>query len=372
MWRKMIALLMLASMLLFNLTGCGSSSKQEQKAGENKPAGDKLKVAFIYVGPVGDAGWTYAHDQGRKYLEQQLPNVETTYIESVPEGADAERVITELAEKGNKIIFATSFGYMDAMLKVAQKYPDVVFLHCSGYKTAPNMGTYFGRMYQARYLTGIVAGKMTKSNTIGYVAAFPIPEVIRGINAFTLGVRSVNPNAKVKVVWTNTWYDPAKEKDAAKSLLDAGADVIAQHQDTPGPQQAAQEKGVYSIGYNSDMSAYAPKAVLTSAVWNWGPYYVNTVKAVMEGKWKSEQYWGPMSDGIVNLAPYGPMVPAEVKDLVEKKKQEILSGSWDVFTGPIKDQNGQVRVPAGSKMTDEQMLSFDWFVEGVEGTIPKQ
>lgn len=361
------AVLMLTVALL--VSGCGSK-KEEAKA----PAGDaeKLKVAFMYVGPVGDAGWTYAHDEGRKYLEKQLPYVKSTFVESVPEGADSERVLTQLAEQGNKVIFATSFGYMDPTINVAKKYPDVVFMHCSGFKTDKNVGTYFGRIYQARYLSGIVAGKMTKSNKIGYVAAFPIPEVVRGINAFTQGVRSVNPNAKVKVVWTNTWYDPAAEKEAGKTLLDAGSDVVAQHQDTPGPMQAAEEKGKYGIGYNTDMSKYAPKAVLTSAVWNWGPFYVNTVKSIKEKTWKSEQYWGPMSDKIVDIAPFGPMVPDDVKKIVEDKKQLILSGKWDVFTGPVKDQSGTVKVAEGQKMTDQDMLSFDWFVEGVEGTIPKK
>lgn len=373
-WRKHFAVL-LAVLLVFSLVaaGCGKKAeppKQEPpKAEEKKP--EKIKVAFVYVGPVGDAGWTFEHDRGRKYLAEKMPDVETTFIESVPEGADAERVLTELAEKGNKVIFATSFGYMDYVIKVAQKYPNVVFEHCSGYKVASNVGTYFGRMYQPRYLSGIVAGKTTKSNIIGYVAAHPIPEVIRGINAFTLGVRSVNPKAKVKVVWTNTWYDPAKEKEAAKSLLEFGADVIAQHQDTPGPMQAAEEKGKFGVGYNSDMRSYAPKAVLTGPVWNWGPYYVKVVEAVKNGTWKSEQYWGPMSDGIVELGPYGPMVGDDVKKLVDAKKQEILAGKWDVFTGPIKDQKGEVKVKEGQKMTDEEMLSFNWFVEGVEGTIPK-
>lgn len=344
--------------------GCGGG-------GDNQPQGEeKMKVAFMYVGPVGDGGWNYAHDQGRQYLESQLGNVETTYIESVPGDATAEQVLTRLAEEGNKVIFSTSFGFMDYTLKVAEKYPDVVFLHCSGYKTAENVGTYFGRMYQARYLTGIAAGKATGSNLIGYVAAHPIPEVIRGINAFTLGVRSVNPEAKVKVVWTNTWYDPAKEKDAAKVLLDDGADVIAQHQDTPGPQQAAQERGKLGIGYNSDMSAFAPNAVMTSAVWNWGPYYVDTVKAVQDGAWKSSEYWGPMSENIVNLAPYGPMVTDEVKQLIEEEKGKILSGSWDVFYGPIMNQQGELVVAEGESMTDREMLEMMWFVQGVEGTIP--
>lgn len=366
---KKIKLLMatLVLALVIVAAGCGDK-KADDKA--KAPAGEeKIKVGFMYVGPVGDAGWTYAHEQGRLYLEKELPYVTTTKVESVPEGQDAERVLTQLAQE-NKIVFATSFGYMDSVIKVAEKFPNVVFLHCSGFKTAPNAGNYFGRMYQARYLSGIVAGKMTKSNTIGYVAAYPIPEVIRGINAFTLGVRSVNPQAKVKVVWTMTWYDPPKEKDAAVSLLDQGADIIAQHQDTPGPQQAAEERGKLSIGYNSDMSKAAPKAVMTSPVWNWGPYYVQTVKAVKEGTWKSDQYWGPMSDKIVDLAPYGPMVPEDVKKLVEDKKQEIVSGKFDVFTGPIKDQKGQVKVAGGQKMSDKEMLEFNWFVEGVEGTIP--
>ena len=368
------AALMIALAVL--LSGCGSNKESSQESKTQTAAGqektEKLKVAFIYVGPVGDAGWTKSHDDGRKYLEQQLGDkVETKYLESVPEGADAERVLTELCEKGYKVIFATSFGYMDPIIKVAQKYPDVIFLHCSGYKTAPNVGTYFGRMYQARYLSGIIAGKMTKKNLIGYVAAHPIPEVVRMINAFTLGVRSVNPDAKVKVVWTNTWYDPAKEKEAAVSLIQSGADLIAQHQDTPGPQQAAEEAGIYSIGYNTDMSKFAPKANLTSPVWNWGPYYVKTVQDILDGKWKSEQYWGPMADGIVDLAPISNTVPADVKKLVDDKKQEILSGKWDVFTGPIKDNSGKEKVSAGQKMTDEQLLSFDWFVEGVDGTVPK-
>ncbi len=363
--RYLVFLLTLLVATVFVLGGCGSSK-------DKKPAAEsKLKVAFVYVGPVGDAGWSYAHDQGRQYLISKMPDVQTTIIESVPEGADAERVITQLVEQGHKIIFTTSFGYMDPTINVAKKYPNVVFMHCSGYKTAANVGTYFGRIYQSRYLTGIVAGKATKTNVVGYVAAHPIPEVVRGINAFTLGVRSVNPNAKVKVIWTNTWYDPAKEKQAGKTLLDAGADVIAQHQDTPGPQQAAQEKGKLGIGYNTDMSKMAPKAVMTSAVWNWGPYYVKIVDAVKKGTWKSGQYWGGMNDKIVDIAPYGPMVGEDTKKLVDTAKKKLAEGKWDVFTGPVKDQTGKVVVKDGQKMSDADMLKMNWFVEGVEGTIPK-
>ncbi|MCW2279194.1 BMP family ABC transporter substrate-binding protein [Heliophilum fasciatum] len=353
------------------LTGCGGNQTTGDDKSKDVGNQQKLKVAFVYVGPVGDAGWSHSHDQGRKYLEKEMPNVETTYVESVPEGADAERVLTELASKGNKIIFATSFGYMDPVIKVAQKFPDVVFMHATGFKTAPNVGTYFGREYQARYLSGIAAGKQTQTNVLGYVAAFPIPEVVRGINAFTLGVRSVNPNATVKVVWTNTWYNPATEKDAAKSLLDSGADVIAMHQDTPAPMQAAEEKGKFAVGYHTDMSSFAPKAVLTGPVWNWGPYYVKTVKAVMDKTWTNEQYWGPMADKIIDIAPFGPMVGDEAKALIMKKRDAIDKGEWDVFTGPIKDQLGTVRVAEGQKMTDQEMLSFDWFVQGVEGMISK-
>lgn len=328
---------------------------------------DDLKVGFIYVGPVGDAGWSYAHDLGRQEVEK-MDGVTTSYVESVPEGPDAERVIANMARKGFGLIFTTSFGYMDPTLKVAQQNPDVIFEHCSGFKLAKNMGNYFGRMYQARYLSGIVAGSMTKSNILGYVAAFPIPEVIRGINAFTLGVQSVNPDAQVRVVWTKTWYDPATEKEAAKSLLDVGADVITQHQDSPGPQEAAEEAGAYSVGYNSDMSKFAPKAHLTAPIWNWGPFYTKIVKEVQDGTWKSESLWPGMKEGVVGLAPYGPMVPADVKATVEEAKENIISGDLVVFAGPVKDQEGNVKIAEGEVPADKDLLGMTWFVEGVVGS----
>ncbi len=281
-------------------------------------AAKEMKVGFVYVSPIGDAGYSYAHDVGRQAVEA-MDGVTTSYVESVPEGPDSERVILNMARKGYDVIFATSFGYMDPMLKVAKQFPKVAFLHCSGFKMADNMSNYFGRIYQARYLSGIVAGSMTKSNVIGYAAAFPIPEVIRGINAFTLGAQSVNPDVTVRVVWTKTWYDPAMEKEAAKSLLDVGADVIAQHQDSPGPQEAAQEKGVYSIGYNSDMSAFAPKSHMTAPVWNWGPYYTKVVEQVRKGTWKAESAWPGLKEGIVDLSPFGAMVPQDVQDKVKGK-----------------------------------------------------
>lgn len=326
-----------------------------------------MNVGFVYVSPIGDAGWSYAHDVGRQAIEE-MDGVKTSFVEAVAEGPDSERVILNMARKGYDVIFATSFGYMDPMLKVAEQFPDTTFMHCSGFKMAENMGNYFGRMYQARYLSGIVAGGMTKSNIIGYAAAFPIPEVIRGINAFTLGVQSVNPDASVRVVWTKTWYDPATEKEAAKSLLDVGADVIAQHQDSPGPQEAAQEKGVYSIGYNTDMSTFAPKSHLTAPVWNWAPYYVSVVESVKNGTWKAESAWPGIADGIVDLAPMSDMVPQELQDKVMAAKAELVAGNMKVFTGPIKDQEGTVKIAEGAVAEDDALLGMDWFVEGVVGT----
>src|SRR5919108_1486670 len=269
---------------------------------------EALKVGFIYVGPVGDYGWSYAHDQGRKYLEATLPGVKTTYVESVPEGADAERVLTQLARAGHKVIFATSYGYVETVLKVAERFPEVIFLHCSGHKRRANMGTYFGRMYQASYLSGLVAGKLTEKNLIGYVAPIPIPEVVRITNAFVLGVRAVNPEVKVHVVWTNAWYDPATESEAANGLLDLGADVIATQSDSPAPIQTAERRGAYGVGFNADASKFAPAKHLVSAIWNWGPYYVEAVKQVRAGAWKSRDDWWPIGTGIVRLSALGPVV----------------------------------------------------------------
>lgn len=349
-------------------TGTASSSG-------STASGEKFKVAFVYVGPRGDEGWTWAHDQGRLELEKNLPNVETMYQENVPENAaDAERVIRDFAQKGAKLIVTTSFGYMDPTINVAKDFPNVQFIHISGYKTAPNVSTGFGKIEEPRYVAGMIAGKMTKTNTLGYVAAFPIPEVIRGINAFTLGVQKTNPSAKVKVVWTSTWFDPQKERSAAEALLDSGADVIAQHQDTPGPQQAAQDKGKYGVGYDSDMSKSAPKAVLTSPIWHWGIYYTDAVKQIMAGTWKTNQFWGGWKEGLVDLAPIGPMVPDDVKKLAEDEIAKFKSGSEDIFNifaGPLKDQTGAEKVPTGKSMTGDEILSMDWFVQGVEGTIQK-
>lgn len=331
---------------------------------------EPLKVAFVYIGIPGDLGWTYEHDRGRKYMEQQLGDkVETTYIENVPEGPDAARIIRQYAQKGYDMIYATSFGYMDFMYEVAAEFPDVIFMHCSGYKTADNMGAYFGRIYQARYLSGLVAGKYTEVDKIGYVAAFPIPEVIRGINAFTRGVRKVNPDAVVKVVWTNTWYDPVLEREAAVALLDEGVDIIAQHQDTTEPQKAAQERGKLSIGYDSDMGQFVGDTVLVSPIWNWGPYYTEQAEAVINGTWESGSYWGGLKEGVVKLSDFSAKVSDEVLDLVAAERERIVDGEWDVFWGPLKNQKGEVILKDGEKMSDGDMLNMSFFIEGVEGKL---
>lgn len=367
--KKKLGSLLIAFTLIMSLVlvGCGSETKTETKGTESK----EITVGFIYVGPVGDEGWTYSHDVARKELEKQL-GVKTMLKESVKEDlAEVEKVCEEMINQGATVIIGTSFGFMDGMEASAAKHPEVKYLHASGYKASENMSNYFGRMYQARYLSGIVAGMKTKTNSIGYVAAHPIPEVIRGINAFTLGVQSVKPEAVVKVKWTNTWYDPAKEKEAGKALIAEGVDVITQHQDTAGPLQAAEEAGISAIGYNTDMQAKAPKAYMTSPVWNWAPYYVEQIKAIKEGTWKSESYWKGLEDGIVSLAPITANAPTGAKEAVDKAQAAILSGENKIFVGPIMDQSGKVKIEKDVVMTDSEMLQFDWFVKGVEGKIEK-
>jgi basic membrane protein A and related proteins len=298
--------------------------------------------------------------------------VETTFLESVPEGAESQRVFEDLAEDGHQLIFGTSFGYMDPMLAAAENYPDTVFMHATGFKTADNMGTYFGAAEEGRYLTGLAAGEATESNLIGYVAAFPIPEVLRGINAFTVGVREVNPDAEVQVVWSSTWFGPDIERQAAESLLDAGADVIAMHQDSPAPGQAAQDAGAKWVGYNSDMEQFAPDAWLTAPVWNWGPYYLATSEQVLDGTWSSEQYYGDMADGLVDLAPFGGSVSADTQALIDQRKQEIIDGEFEIFAGPLNDQDGNEILAEGETATLEELLSTDYLVEGVVGSIPSE
>ena len=333
-------------------------------------AQSKPKVAFIYTGPIGDAGWTFQHDVARKHLEQAL-GADTTYIENMPETAEAARVMEQLVQKGYKILFMTSFGYQKLSQEVAKRHPDVYIINTGpGIGLLPNLKTVYGRIWEARYLTGIVAGKMTKSNTIGFVAAHPTPGVLPGVNAFALGVWSVNPQAKVKVVWTRTWYDPPKEKAAAKALLDAGADVIAQHQDSPAPVQAAAEAGKYAIGNNSNMQPFGPRAFLTGPVYDWRKLDEDNVKAILAGQFKSEDYYGGLNDGLLTLAPFHEAVPDSVRKLVEQTKQDIVSGKLQVFKGPLKDQEGNLRVAAGEVMTIKDITSTRWLVQGIDGPSP--
>lgn len=362
MKKRVLSLLVAVLSLALVLTGCSTGQGGEKQ--------DKVKVGFVYIGSATDKGYTFAHDQGRLYLEEKLGDkIETVYQENVSDSDNSSvAVMQSLIDQGCNVIIANSYGYMDYVYDLAQDYPDVKFLHCSGYRSDDNMLNYFGRIYQPRYLSGIVAGMKTETNKIGYVAAYPIPEVIRGINAFTLGVRSVNPDATVEVVWTSTWYDPALEKSAAIALLDNNCDVIAQHQDTTGPQQAAQERGKWSIGYNCDTSDVASKSFMTAPVWNWGIYYVDQVQKIVDGTWEPENYWGGMNDNIVALAPLTENAPEGAQAAVDEAAAKIKSGEWDVFHGPIKDQSGNIKVPEGSKLTDDEMLSIDWFVEGVIGS----
>ncbi len=333
-------------------------------------AAAETKVGFVYVGPVGDHGWSYQHDQGRQAVEKEL-GVKTTFVESVSEGADAERVIRKLASSGNDIIFTTSFGYMNPTVKVAKKFRKVKFEHATGYKRLDNVSTYSARFYEGRAILGTIAGKMTKSNVVGYIGSFPIPEVIRGIDAFTLALRKVNPAATVKVVWVNSWFDPGKEGDAAKALIDQGVDIITQHTDSPAPLQVAEKRGVYAFGQASDMKGFAPKAQLTSIVDNWSDYYIARVKAVMDGSWKSTETWDGIKQGMVKMAPYGDAVPQDVRDLADKVKASIVDGSFHPFQGPIKNQKGEVVVKAGEVISDGDLAKLNWYVEGVEGTFPQ-
>ncbi len=333
---------------------------------------EPLKVGFVYVGPVGDHGWTYRHDVARQALETVLGDqVETTYVESVQEGPDAERVIWQLADGGHGLIFTTSFGFMNPTVKVARRFPNVKFEHATGYKRAANLSTYMARFYEGRHIAGLLAGHMTRSKVVGYIASFPIPEVVRGINAFTLALRSVNPEATVKVVWVNTWYDPGKEADAAKALVDQGADVILQHTDSPAPLQVAEARGVWAVGQASDMRRFAPKAQLTAIIDNWDGYCIARTRAVLDGSWESSDTWGGLKDGMVEMAPYNEAIPADVVAKAKAAEEGIKSGAVHPFTGPIKNQAGKVVVAAGKRLSDEELLKMDWYVEGVQGKLPK-
>ncbi len=333
-------------------------------------AAGPLKVAFVYVSPVGDAGWTFQHELGRRAVDAALGTaVKTSFVENVEEGADAERVIRKLATDGNDMIFTTSFGYMNPTLKVAPQFPKIKFEHATGYKRAANVGTYSARFYEGRYATGVLAGRMSKSGIMGYVAAFPIPEVLQGINAFTLGARSVNPKAQVRVVWTSSWFDPGKERAAADTLIAGGADIITQHTDSTAIAQAGEEKGVFTIAYNSDQSKYGPKTCLTAVTHDWTAYYIGRVKAAIAGTWAPGDVWGGVKEGMTKLAPYAAGVPAAVRKETDARLAAIAAGSFKPFQGPINDQDGKPKVAAGQAMADKDILEMKWFVEGVQGKI---
>jgi len=334
-------------------------------------ANPPLKVGFIYPGPLADVGWTYQHDLGRKMVEAEFGDkVKTVFVEKVPEGPDAERVLRQLVDDGCTMIFTTSFGFMEPTIRVAADFPEVAFEHCSGYKTAPNVGIYQTRFYEGAYLMGMLAGKRTKSNTLGYVAPFPIPEVIRNLNAFVLGARAVNPNASAKVVWINSWYDPANERDAALTLMNQGADVMYQNTDSPAIVQLAQSKGLWAIGQDSDMSRFGPTAHLSANVLNWGVYYVHKVRQKLAGQWKSEDTkWG-MKEGIVQLAALGPSVSKEAAAAFDERKASILAGKLHPFAGPIVDQGGKPRVAAGQVVPESELWTMKWYVDGISGKQP--
>ena len=361
------------------LSACGKKEEAPAPAAEpaSAPASvaaaapEPLKIAFAYVGPTGDAGWTFAHDNGRKAVEAEFGDkVKTTFVENVPEAADAERVIRDLVGQGNKVIFGTTFGYMESMLKVAADTPDVKFEHATGYKQAANLRTYDSRTYEGAYLAGVVAGSMTKTNTLGVVASIPIPEVIRNINSFTLGAQSVNPKVKTRVVWVNKWFDPPKEGEGAQTLISGGADVLLQNTDSSAVLQKAEEKGKFAFGWDSDMSKFGPNAHLASAVINWGPYYVKAVKEAMDGSWKSEPSWWGVKEGAIDLVSLSDKVPAEVKAKVDTLKAGLKDGSFHPWTGPIVDQAGKELLAKDVKADDKFLSGVNFYVKGVEGKVP--
>ncbi|MCM3565696.1 BMP family ABC transporter substrate-binding protein [Hydrogenophaga intermedia] len=362
------------------LIGCGkkeeaaapAAAPAPAPAAAPAPAPEPLKIAFAYVGPVGDGGWTFAHDNGRKAIEAEFGNkVVTSFVESVPESADAERVIRDMAANGNKLIFGTTFGYMEPMLKVAADFKDVKFEHATGYKTAENMRTYDSRTYEGAYMAGVIAGAMTKTNTLGVVASIPIPEVIRNINSFTMGAQSVNPKIKTKVVWVNGWFDPPKETEAATSLLNGGADVLFQNTDSSAVLQTAEKAGKRAFGWDSDMTAYGPKAHLGSAIINWAPYYIKATKDALEGTWTTGGVWWGHKEGAIDLVSIADDVPAEIKAKIDTIKAGLKDGSFHPWTGPIVDQSGKEVLAKDQKADDAFLGGVKFYVKGVEGKVPQ-
>ena len=356
------------------LVGCGK--KPEAAAPEAAPAAaapkaEPLKIAFAYVGPVGDGGWTFAHDNARKAVEKEFGDkIVTSFVENVPESADAERVIRDMASQGNKVIFGTTFGYMETMLKLAPEFKDVKFEHATGYKTADNMRTYDSRTYEGAYMAGVIAGKMSTSGTLGVVASVPIPEVIRNINSFTLGAQSSNPKIKTKVVWVNEWFNPPKETEAATSLINGGADVLFQNTDSPAVLKTAQDKGKRAFGWDSDMTAYGPKAHLASAVINWTPYYIKATKDALEGTWTTGGVWWGVKEGAIDLVSIAEDVPAETKAKVDEVKAGLKDGSFSIWKGPLLDNTGKTLLKKDEVADDKFLSGVNFYVKGVEGKVP--
>ena len=369
-WLKLAALTTVAAAAL---VGCGK--KEEAAAPAAAPAAAAkavpLKIAFAYVGPVGDGGWTFAHDNARKALEKEFGDkIQTSFVENVPESADAERVIRDMAGQGNKLIFGTTFGYMETMLKVAPDFKDVKFEHATGYKSAENMRTYDSRTYEGAYMAGLIAGKMSKTGTLGVVASVPIPEVIRNINSFTLGAQTSNPKIKTKVVWVNEWFNPPKETEAATSLINGGADVLFQNTDSPAVLKTAQDKGKRAFGWDSDMTAYGPKAHLASAVINWTPYYIKATKDALDGSWKTGGVWWGVKEGAIDLVSIADDVPAETKAKVEAVKAGLKDGSFAIWKGPLVDNTGKTLLKKDEVADDKFLSGVNFYVKGVEGKVP--
>jgi len=372
------SLAMLTALAAATLIGCGKKDETPPPAASAPAAAaapakaEPLKVAFVYIGPVGDAGWTFAHDKGRKAVEEKYGDkVKTTFVENVPESAaDAERVIRQLAVDGNKLIFGTTFGYMEAMLKVAKEFPDVKFEHATGFKTADNLAQYDVRTYEGAYLAGVVAGKMSKSGKLGVVASVPIPEVIRNIDSFTLGARSVNPKATTRVVWVNKWFDPGKEREAATTLIGQGVDVLMQNTDSAAVVQTAQEKGVYAFGWDSDMTSFGPKAHQAASMINWSVYYNKRVGEVLDGTWKTGSSWLGLKEDGIDLGAFNPDLPADVKALVAERKKAIIDGSAPIWKGPVVDNTGKEVVAKDAVADDAFLHGIKFYVQGVEGKVP--
>ena len=373
--RSLLKLAVVGAAASVALVGCGKKEEPPAAAPEAAapaPKPEPLKIAFAYVGPVGDGGWTFAHDNARKALEKEFGDkIATTFVENVPESADAERGIRDMASQGNKVIFGTTFGYMESMLKVAGDFKDIKFEHATGYKTGDNMRTYDSRTYEGAYMNGVIAGSMTKSNVIGVVASVPIPEVIRNINSFTMGAQSVNPKIKTKVVWVNEWFNPPKETEAATSLINAGADVLMQNTDSPAVLKTAEEKGKRAFGWDSDMTAYGPKAHLASAVINWTPYYIKATKDALEGTWTTGGVWWGVKEGAIDVVSIAEDVPADTKAKIETIKAGLKDGSFSIWKGPLVDNTGKTILKKDEVADDKFLSGVKFYVKGVDGKVPK-